>query len=179
MSDVHFQSQTTYWSQTFLKSQTHLLKGLLKDKGGTAPTCKATVVQRWLEEHETSEQTLEREFKAVVQVYESLLAEPRPFNLKRIKPRGKAAQLQWRVATETGSQVVVALFDHASDAGRSALSVLPAPLIAALLEVETWRLTINWLASLHHTVSTSANDFLTQLAATQAQRHAKLPSEPI
>lgn len=177
MSSVHFQSQSMNWSQTFLKSQTHLLKGLLTDKGGTVPACKLAVVRQWLNDHEASESELEREFKALVQVYEELLAEPRPFNLRRVKARGKPPQLQWRLPNESGSQVVVALFDNANDAGREALSVLSAPLIAALLEVEAWRLTLNWLASLHQTVSTSAEDFLRQLTATQAQRHAQLLPE--
>lgn len=177
MSDVRFQSQTMNWSLTFLKSQTHLLKRLLRDKGGTVPACKAAVVRQWLDEHEASQNELERECKALVQVYESLLAEPRPFNLKRVKARGKPPQLQWRLPNESGSQVVVALFDNANEVGRNALAVLPKPLIAALLEIESWRLTLNWLANLHQTISTSTDDFLLQLTATHAQRHVQLPSE--
>jgi hypothetical protein len=115
---------------------------------------------------------LDKESQALVQVYESLLAEPRPFNLKRIKPRGKASQLQWRVPNERGSQIVVSLFDVEREDSREALARLPQPLIAALFEIETWRVTLNWMATLQHAARAATDACLDQITRLQQLRRS-------
>lgn len=150
--------------QTFLRRQTYLLKGLLRDKGGAGVAgCREAVIRRWLLEQEESADWVETQSAVLVQTYEALLAEPRIANLKRMKPRGKAPQLVWRMSNEAGNQVVVALFDREREDCQTMLTRLPSPVLAALLEVEAWRVTLNYLANLHHWVSNSAQECLEQL----------------
>lgn len=173
VSEGRFQSQSHFCSQTFLKSQTHLLKDLLRDKGGIAVAgCREAVIRRWLGDQEAVAVELDKESQALVQVYESLLAEPRPFNLRRIKPRGKASQLQWRVPNESGSQIVVSLFDAEREDSRDALARLPQPLITALFEIESWRVTLNWMAALQHSARAATNDCLEQISKLQLLRRS-------
>lgn len=150
-------SQTGLQSQAFLKSQTHLLKGLLMDKGGQG--CRRKAITDWIIADASSAGWLDKEMKALVGVYESLLLDPRPFNLKCVKAKGKPVQLQWRVANEKGDQVVVALFAiDCQELGR-----LPRPLQSTLYQIEEWRMTLNFLCSLHHYALESASSLLTQL----------------
>lgn len=160
MAECHFQSQTSNWSQTFLQSQTHLLKGLLRDKGSSVPGCKDAFVQQWLRDQENTAAEIEREFKALIRAWETMLAEPRPFNLRRVKTRNKAPQLQWRLPSESGNQVVVALFDESNATAQEALAPLPAPFIAMLFEIEVARATLNWISNLSHSMISSTEEFV-------------------
>lgn len=146
-------------SQHFLKSQSLLLKSLLRDKGGAG--CKASVLRAWLEAQEQAVDWLETEFKALTQAYEALLLKPRPFNLKRIKAGRSAPTLQWRVPNEQGSQVVMALFE--TEAGHEILNRLPWALTMALYEIEQWRVMLNFLSQLRHQTQTGARHCLRQL----------------
>lgn len=167
--------QGDYLCQTFLRRQTYLLKGLLRDKGGTGvASSRNTVLRRWLLEQSESAGWVETQFEALVQTYESLLAEPRVANLKRMKPRGKAPQLIWRMANEAGNQVVVALFDPSREDCQSMLRRLPSTVITALLEVESWRVTLNYLANLQHWISTTGQECMDQLTALQSLREGTL-----
>lgn len=134
--------------------------------------CREAVIRRWLLDQEEVAAELDKESQALVQVYESLLAEPRPFNLKRIKQRGKASQLQWRVPNERGSQIVVSLFDAEREDSREALARLPQPLITALLEIESWRVTLNWMAALQHSARAATHDCLNQIKSIQQLRRS-------
>ena len=156
--------QSHFFCQTFLKRQTYLLKGLLRDKGGEGVAgCRQAVMRRWWLEQVESADWVEEQFKALVQTYETLLAEPRVANLKRMKPRGKAPQLVWRMPNETGNQVVVALFDRQRQDCGEMLARLPPPVLAALLEVESWRVTLNYLATMQQWVSSTGQECLEQL----------------
>lgn len=150
--------------QSFLRRQTYLLKGLLRDKGGAGvASSRNTVLRRWLLEQRESAGWVETQFEALIQTYETLLAEPRVANLKRMKPRGKAPQLIWRMANEAGNQVVVALFDREREDCQEMLARLSPPILSALLQVESWRVTLNYLANLQHWVAHTGQDCLDQL----------------
>lgn len=164
MNECQIERQSDFCSQTFLRRQTYLLKGLLRDKGGAGVAgCKMTVIRGWLLEQDEAASWLDAQFNALVQTYETLLAEPRPANLKRLKTRGKAPQLIWRVPSESGNQVVVALFDPERVDSKTILERLPQPVLEALLEIESWRVTLNYLANLQQWVSTSGQECLEQL----------------
>lgn len=163
--------QSHFFCQTFLRRQTYLLKGLLRDKGGDGVAgCRETVIRRWWLEQVESADWVEAQFEALVQTYETLLAEPRVANLKRMKPRGKAPQLVWRMPNEAGNQVVVALFDREREDCQAMLGRLPSPVLAALLEVEAWRVTLNYLATLQQWVSSTGQECLEQLDGLAAWR---------
>lgn len=166
--------------QTFLRRQTYLLKGLLRDKGGAGVAgCRESVIRRWLLEQEDSADWLEAQSAVLVQTYETLLAEPRIANLKRMKPRGKAPQLVWRMSNEAGNQVVVALFDREREDCQTMLTRLPSPVLAALLEVEAWRVALNYLANLQHLASTSGQECLVQLGGLAAWRGKVLRDDSV
>lgn len=169
--DGHFHSQSIFDSQTFLDSQTYLLKRLLRDKGGEGVAgCKMAVMRHWLLGQQDAGDWLEAQFRALVRGYEDLLAEPRPANLKRVKARGKPPQLVWRVPNEQGSQVVIALFAPDQPDAQAVLARLPQPVVTALMEIESWRLVLNYLASLQQWVTSSGQECLDQVEALRQRR---------
>jgi len=160
-------------SQTFLRKQTYLLKGLLKDKGGDGvANCKAAVIRRWLAEQTDAESWVESQFKALMQTYECLLSDPRPANLKRVKVKGKAPQLVWRVPNENGNHVVLPLFDPARQECREILIRLPKPVLLALAQIESWRVTLNYLSTLHVWTTESASALLIELETLRNVRQS-------
>lgn len=171
MSDSFLPGQTEFSGQTFLRRQTYLLKGLLRDKGGAgAASCKTSVLSQWLGEQERAGDWIEEQFVALCATYELLLVDPRPANLKRVQVKGRAPQLSWRVPNERGNHVVVTLFDAKGRVRHESLKKVPSPLIQAMLAIESWRITLNFLSNLHFFAISAGNDCLNQVTAVDEWR---------
>lgn len=171
MTEESALSQTDFLSQTFLRKQTYLLKGLLRDKGGAgAASCKVSVMREWIGEQEEAGTWIENQFKALCATYELLLADPRPANLKRVQLKGRAPQLSWKVPNEKGNHVIVTLFDAEGRVGHDSIKKVPYPLIQAMLEIESWRITLNYLSNLHYYALSAGSECLSQVTAVDEWR---------
>lgn len=160
-------SQTSDSASEFLRSQTLLLKDLLKDKGGRPP--RRSVI-RELSDGAGLASTVDHDMLALVEMFNSLLLEPRPFNLRVVRQRG-LPQLAWRVSNEKGDQVVRAIF---SDGGTEILSNLPDPIVAALAVIEEWRLALNAVAKVLNDNRTTFGSLLERIGELESMRKLRL-----
>lgn len=162
-------SQTGDSTREFLRSQTLLLKSLLKDKGGQPPRLSAV---RELSDGADLAATIERDMQALVELFNDLLLEPRPFNLRIVRQRG-LPQLAWRVSNGKGDQVVRAIY---SEAGADVLSNLPDPTVAAIAVVEEWRLVLNTVTKVLNDNCSTFVGLLERLSELESMRKSRMQS---
>lgn len=143
-------NQSKDFIKEFARNQTYLLKGFLKDKGGEGVSeFKTCYCASWCEEINDSIKWLDQQSESLILTYNSLLEEPRPFNLKKIDAPGRAGRIAWRMANAKGNHVSVQIFtEEANEDTLRTLKALPDPIVNMLKTIDLWREVINTLYSI-------------------------------